>query len=297
MITIFTPTYNRAEYLYELYKTLLQQSCKEFEWLVVDDGSTDNTKNVLRQIQKESFEFDVRVIEQDNGGKHRAINRGVLEAKGEYFFIVDSDDKLKPFAVEKVLQWCNEIDKEVDADTFAGVSGLRETREGIVGGKGYGNFVDATNLERRKYHLGGDKAEVYKTDILKKYPFKEFDGENFLSEETVWNAIAGDGYKIRWYPVVIYECQYLTNGLTDSLERLQLSNFQGFTYQTLQAVRMKDWLGKIRAIGEYARISKNKGDGLWMVSKRLKVSVILVLLSYLLIWFYRKIAMRKVVKR
>lgn len=104
MITIFTPTYNRAYRLPNLYKSLQEQTCKDFEWLVVDDGSTDNTSKLFEQWQAEENSFPIRYFKQPNGGKHRAINRGVKEAKGELFFIVDSDDTLSSNAIRIVFE-------------------------------------------------------------------------------------------------------------------------------------------------------------------------------------------------
>lgn len=103
LITIFTPTYNRAELLPRLHKSLQEQTNKNFEWIVVDDGSTDNTKEVIENIilQQEN-DFPIRYFYKENGGKHTAINRGVREANGDLFFIVDSDDILTFNSVELI---------------------------------------------------------------------------------------------------------------------------------------------------------------------------------------------------
>ena len=103
MITVFTPTYNRAYIIENLYKSLQRQTFKDFEWLVIDDGSTDNTEELFASWTNE-ISFPVRYIKQQNGGKHRAINRGVKEANGELFFIVDCDDYLREDAVETILE-------------------------------------------------------------------------------------------------------------------------------------------------------------------------------------------------
>ncbi|MGN1053427.1 MAG: glycosyltransferase family A protein, partial [Candidatus Scatosoma sp.] len=94
MITVFTPTYNRGYIIHKLYASLLNQTDKNFEWLVIDDGSTDDTERYFTRLLKQKNPFTVRYIKQENGGKHRAINRGVAAATGEIFFIVDSDDFL-----------------------------------------------------------------------------------------------------------------------------------------------------------------------------------------------------------
>ena len=100
MVTIFTPTYNRAYIIGKLYGSLLEQTDRNFEWLIVDDGSTDNTRELIGSFIRED-RISIRYFRQENGGKHRAINRGVREAAGELFFIVDSDDQLTPEAVAR----------------------------------------------------------------------------------------------------------------------------------------------------------------------------------------------------
>lgn len=212
-ITVFTPTYNRGYILPKLYESLYVQCSNDFEWIIVDDGSNDNTEEIVREWMNIDNGFDIIYKKQPNGGKHRAINAGVKIARGELFFIVDSDDYLLPDAIEKLLQWRSGLD---GSHKWAGIAGLRGyTADRCIGGNGRGNkYVDAKNTEREKYHLGGDKAEAYFTDVLRKHPFPEFDGENFLTEEVVWNAIAADGYYIRWFSQIIYICNYLEDGLT-----------------------------------------------------------------------------------
>ena len=107
-ITIFTPTFNRGNRLPALYNSLQNQSNKDFEWLIVDDGSTDNTEELVRKWLSEPL-FPVRYIKQKNGGKHRAVNRGVQEAQGELFFIVESDDVLPEQTNERIAHQNEQI--------------------------------------------------------------------------------------------------------------------------------------------------------------------------------------------
>lgn len=211
-ITVFTPTFNRRQLIDNLYQSLLAQTQNNFEWLVVDDGSTDNTGDYFSELLSKTHPFPIRYIKQENGGKHRAINCGVKNANGELFFIVDSDDTLLPNAIEKINQWITTLD---NSHKWAGISGLKGfSEQKNVGQRSSKTFIDAKNTERQKYHLEGDKAEVYFTDILSQHPFPEVPGETFISEEIVWNAIARDGYYIRWFNEIIYICSYLENGLT-----------------------------------------------------------------------------------
>ena len=228
MVTVFTSSYNRGYKITDLYDSLKRQTLKEFEWIVINDGSSDNTGELFGVWTRENNGFPIIYKEVENGGKHRAINKGVGLANSNAFFIVDSDDVLCLDAIEKITKWFNQVQ---DDESFAGISGLRGYAEGNPIG-GYGNFsteyIDCTNLQRHLYHLLDDKAEVYKTSILKKYPFPEFEGENFLPESVVWDHIARDGYKIRWYNEIIYLCEYLEDGLTASAEKKFLDNPKGF---------------------------------------------------------------------
>lgn len=228
MITVFTPVYNRAYIIEKLYKSLRRQTSFEFEWLIVDDGSNDNVAELINVwIRDKTVPFEIRYYYQENGGKHRAVNKGVQLAKGEAFFIVDSDDYLRDDAIEQISAWWSQIAKD---DTFAGISGLRcyESGEVIGGELPAEEYIDATLLEWFKYGIEGDKAEVYKTELLKQYPFPEYEGESFMSEDVVWYAIGGDGYKVRWYNKAIYVCEYLEDGLTRNLFELKKINPQGW---------------------------------------------------------------------
>ena len=229
MLTIFTPTYNRAHTLTRLFESLLSQKCKDFEWLVIDDGSTDRTEDLFRDWLSVTNGFDIRYYKVENGGKQRAINRGVELAEGELFFIVDSDDLLTPDATAFVL----EAFATLPADSFfAGISCVKGDLEGkplgngpIFNGK---SWVDATNIERKEYGLNADMAEVFYTKILKLYPFPVWKGEKFTPEAVVWDKMALDGYKLRWFDRVTYLCDYQVDGLSASFWKLLKDNPMGY---------------------------------------------------------------------
>ncbi len=216
MITVFTPAYNRAYIIEALYRSLCRQTSKDFEWIVVDDGSTDNTPELLASFQAEGA-IPMRIFRTPNGGKHRAVNLGVKEACGELFFIVDSDDYLADNAVERVAY---HYDAVRDDESFAGVSGLRAHFSGErIGGECDFGVMDCTSMELRETHsIRGDMAEAYRTAILRAYPFPEYPGEKFVSEAVVWNRIA-ERYKLRYFYEKICFCEYLEDGLSHSILR------------------------------------------------------------------------------
>ena len=246
MVTVFTPIYNRVYIIENLYQSLLRQTSFNFEWLIVDDGSTDNISTIVKQWIRNTQKFAIRFYSQKNGGKHRAINRGVQLARGSAFFIVDSDDYLTDDAIETISRYWEPIE---NAREFAGVSGLKMYKSGQAIGNSpcFEGYVDATNLERDKYDLQGDKAEVYKTDILKMFPFPEYEEENFITEAVVWNKIAYKGYKIRWFNRGIMVCDYLADGLTAKGNKLFIDNPRGWAhyirlYKKYGLVEQKDYL-------------------------------------------------------
>ena len=239
-ITVFTPTYNRAYIIHKLYISLKKQTYKNFEWIVIDDGSTDDTEKLFSSWILEENNFDIKYYKVKNGGKHRAINKGVDLARGELFFIVDSDDYLIDSALEDIVNVEKTIPFHIK-DEFCGVCGNRGKNEIEIWGKTFdGEYLDATTLERPKYNIYGDKSEVFYTKILKNYKFKEFDDENFLTECTVWNHMAYDGYKMRFFNKIIYICDYLDDGLTKSGKSLYRNNPKGTAYAIKQQIQYEN---------------------------------------------------------
>lgn len=237
MITVFTPLYNRANLIGNLYESLCRQTDKNFEWIVIDDGSKDNAKEKFDIWTKSDNGFDIQYHYVENGGKHRAVNKGVRFANGRMFFIVDSDDILPDNAIEIIHRVESGIS---DKSGYGGVAGIKQDLSyKNIGTTFDGEFIDATSLERDKLGISGDKAEVVYTNILEKYPFPEIDGENFITEDVVWNRIADAGYKLRWFNQAIYYAEYLEGGLTKSGREIFRKNPIGYTLAVEQNARLK----------------------------------------------------------
>lgn len=214
MITVFTSTYNRAYILPYLYESLKRQTFQDFEWIIVDDGSTDETKEIVA-VWINKAQFPIRYIYTKNGGKHRAINKGLKVANGELFFIVDSDDSLTDTSLERINYYFQGIKGNPN---YCGLSGLRISPEGKPFDlKRKFDTIDCSEIEIRKF-LGGDRAQIYLTDILRQYPFPEFEGENFISEGIVWSRMA-QKYKVRFFNEGIYIAEYLSDGLTKNIRK------------------------------------------------------------------------------
>lgn len=253
MVTVFTPTYNRAYIISKLYESLCLQTCQSFEWLVVDDGSIDDTENLIASFIEEN-KINIRYIKRQNGGKHRAINQGIQLAKGDLFFIVDSDDYLSQNAIDTLLYYYRQIEFD---DFFAGVSGVRVTFTGerIGGILGY-EVLDCSSLDlRMKYRVGGDMAEAFKTSVLKEYMFPEFDKEYFCPEALVWNRISLK-YKLRFTNAPIYKCEYRSDGLTAKIVRLRMNSpLSSMLYYSELSVMSIPFIQKLKAIINYWRFS------------------------------------------
>ncbi len=232
MITIFTPAYNRAHTLQRLFESLQNQSLKSFEWIIVDDDSKDDTENLVKSFINKA-EFPIRYEKQSHGGKHRAINKAVKLSVYEWFFIVDSDDFLLPNTIEKIKGWinANENDKKIAAVSGSRYETKKKTAISVPSVLSLNPGLKCYNHERKKYGLECDKAEIYRTHILKSHPFPEYDKEFFCTEAVCWDSISFDGYYIAFYPDVIYMCEYMDDGLTKNGANSPESfshNFQGF---------------------------------------------------------------------
>jgi len=224
-ITVFTPTYNRAYIISKLYESLKRQTLTDFEWLVVDDGSSDDTESIIEGWKKENTPFPIRFYKQKNIGKCQAINTALKYAEGELFFTVDSDDYITDDALEKIVKWESEMPH---TEKFCGLAansgtGINETIDPLFDEA----YLDVSPLERYG-RLKGEKAMVFYTDIHKKYLYPYFEGEKFITEAVVWNRMARDGYKMRFFNDVIWIYEYQDAGLTKSGSSVFINNPRGY---------------------------------------------------------------------
>lgn len=236
--TVFTPTYNRGTLLPNLYHSLQRQTFRDFEWIIVDDGSTDNTEEVVRSMQEQENSFPILYQKTVNGGKHRAWNRGVELASGELFFGCDSDD----FLTDDALETADQVEKSIPSDEkkhFAGVCGLKIYRDRQMVGETFSRlgYADLTHLERQNNNIFGDKSEVLYTAIWRRYKYHEFEGEKFLTEATALNRMAADKLKIRYFNIPIKVIEYRQGGLSSSSKYLFVKNPKGWGLYIYQRVR------------------------------------------------------------
>ncbi len=283
MITIFTPTYNRAYIIHKLYKSLCTQTDKRFEWLILDDGSNDDIKDVVRKFQTRDNGFIINFISRNNGGKHRAINYALDVITTEWLFIVDSDDYLDKDAIKKVYKW---IEETRNLDRLIGVSGQRGFSSGELNGafpKNF-NYIDVKQTERKKRGILGDKAEIYKTEILKTKRFPEFKNENYISEGALLYQFAMEGYIVRYYPDIIYFGEYLDDGLTKS-KNLNLNNYNGYCFFEKLNIQTSKFPNNILAKIRYLDVSLQKGIDRNIIISELSIGNI----QFIFLFILRKI--------
>lgn len=212
--TVFTPTYNRAHLLPRAYKSLQEQTFHDFEWLIVDDGSTDGTESLVKQWQQEA-NFPIRYYWQENKGMNAAINRGVELAEGKLFVKLDSDDWLATNALERMLFHWESIPVEKRGE-YVGISGLCARPDGsIIGTPFPQEVIDANAVTiRTHYRVTGDKFGANRLEVLRQFfPYPEDIGRR-IPESLMWNRIALK-YNTRFVNEILAYVDYQPSGHSD----------------------------------------------------------------------------------
>ncbi|WP_242369292.1 glycosyltransferase family 2 protein [Adlercreutzia muris] len=236
-LCVFTATYNRAYCITDLYASLTNQTNGDFYWLVVDDGSTDETSELISELQARG-KIRIEYLRQENGGKQRAHNTGVDACTSPLFFCVDSDDTLTPNAIELIL---NRWDAVGDDERIAGIVGL----DGATSTKPIGNSMPRDNytttlwdLQYNEHHIG-DVALIYRTSILKDYPFHVHPDEKFIAETYVYNQI-DQSYLLSVLDEILIVCQYRPDGYTQNARKITRENPHGYMRLKLMQIQYAD---------------------------------------------------------
>lgn len=254
LISIFTPAYNRAEFLERLYTSLKNQTYKSFEWIIVDDGSSDNTNEIIEKFIAEDV-LTIKFYQQYNSGKHIAINKGVELAVGELFYIVDSDDYLPENSLDKIKEKYNIVKNNPNIAGVCGRKGYSETK--IIGNANFEEDLYCNALELRyKYKFEGDMAEVIKTEVIKEFPFPKISDERFLTEGYLWFRVA-QKYQFLFFPDIVYIAEYQDGGLSASIFKIRKNSPEGslLFYKELQGMPIS-FVQKVRANINYWRFAR-----------------------------------------
>jgi len=227
-LTIFTPAYNRAYTITRTYESLLKQQCKDFIWMIIDDGSTDNTKELVEKWKNKENGFEICYIYKENGGMHTAHNVAYENIDTELNVCIDSDDCLAENAVQKILEkW-----KKIKNFGYAGIVGLdadMNTGE-IIGTDFPDNMKDTTLKDYYAQGGKGDKKLVYRTEIIKKYPpYPVFEGEKYVALAYKYRLIDQD-YKLAVLNEVLCDVEYQADGSSGTMYKQYLKNPKGFAF-------------------------------------------------------------------
>lgn len=260
MITVFTPTYNRKDLLKRCYDSLLNQDYKDFEWLIVDDGSEDDTKSEVDEWISEG-KILIRYYYKENGGKMRAHNMGVSLAKGDLFVCLDSDDYLTDDALslmEKTYKTAT-ADSE-NADKIGGVVAHkgRSTTQ-LLGEKDFGKARISTLYGLYLSGFSGETTLMYRTDILRRFPFPEIDGEKYVPEDYIYDKI-DSVCVLAVLDRIVTVCEIVDDGYTDSVKRLRKNNPRAWQmYFEQRALITPFSILKIKYLGRYVIYSRRCG--------------------------------------
>jgi len=230
-ITVFTPTYNRAYCLHNLYESLIKQTSKDFEWLIIDDGSTDNTKELIQSWIDQS-DFKIIYHYKENGGMHTAHNIALKLIKTELNVCIDSDDFMTKNAIEIILnKWYkNKTNK------CAGILALNSYKNGkIVSSKKFPKNIEVGKYSKLKvdYNLVGDVKFIYSTDIINKYKsYPTFKEENFVPLGYKYRLIDRD-YNMLFLNKIVCIVEYMDDGSTKNMFKQYYNNPKGFAYSRL----------------------------------------------------------------
>ncbi len=260
-----TATFNRAHTLPRAYASLQEQTFRDFEWIVVDDGSTDPTPQLIQEWRAHSS-FPILYLRQENLGKHVAEKRAVAMAHGRFVVGLDSDDWLAPNALHRLRQVWDSIPVE-RRDGFSGVAG----RCGFTDGRKIGSdwpvdCLDSEEIELRwRFRITGDNAGMNRVDILRAFPTPEFENEKFVTEGIVHNRIALR-YKTRYFDEVIKIAEYQEGGLSDRSRLLRMRSPSASLLYYGELLDVSDRLGgrgRFRVSANFTRFALHAGRPLW----------------------------------
>lgn len=278
LITVFTPTYNRATTLPRLYESLKKQTLSDFEWLIIDDGSTDDTSRLVAGWIDESA-IRIRYVAQENAGLHVCANVALRLARGRYFSTIGSDDWYMPLALETFARVWRTIPPE-EYDTFEGVVGLCATPSGsIVGNRFPKDVLDGTSVEvSTRYGVKGDKCGCGRIEVDRAFPFPVIEGERLPLEGIVYRRMSRR-YRIRCINEILMIKDYSPDGISANARQLFIANPRTarlYFHEALQDCSLLQPGMLVRCSANVVRYSLHAREGFQGASNRLSKSQFLV---------------------
>lgn len=274
LFTIFTPTYNRSKLLKRVYEALKKQTFKDFEWLIINDSSPDDTDEIVQTFIQEKPFFPIVYVKQEHGGKMRAISKAVDLAHGKWIMIHDDDDFMPENGLEITSKWAQIADNYPECAELSGVK--NDTKGNHIRPIIPYDFKILSFAEKIKNGWNKDEAIFYKTEIIKKYKAPEFENEYDSHFSIPAFKMCKAGYTLLMFNDVVYIGDYIEGGLSDeSIDGTYLLRiFNGYT----EGVKLELSLNvgikrKIEIIGKYSYIARKKGLGYFEISKILKRNI------------------------
>lgn len=242
LLTIFTPAYNRAYTLHKCYESLKRQTIKDFKWLIIDDGSTDNTRELVESWLNESNDFEIKYIYQKNQGMHGAHNTAYEDIDTEINVCIDSDDYMTDDAVEKIRDKWLEIRNN---NKISGIIGLDAYENGqIIGDKFPQNLKKDTLFDlSHKRRITGDKKLVYRTELIKRYPYPVYEGEKYVGLAYKYYKLDQE-YELALMNEVLCIVQYMEDGSSLNMFNQYIKNPKGFAFYRIE--NMKNPKGSLK---------------------------------------------------
>ena len=284
-ITVFTPTYNRAYLLHKCYESLTKQSNKDFVWLIIDDGSSDNTKEVVDKWIAEN-KIEIIYHYQENQGMHGGHNTAYRLINTPLNVCIDSDDRAAENTIEIILENWNRIKGQ---DRFAGIVALDSDMEGNIIGTKFPDNLKSTTLYDvyNKHGVTGDKKLVYRTEVVKKYPsYPLFEGERFVPLGYLYQLIDQD-YEL--YPIneVICEVEYQMDGSSMNMLKQYRRHPNGFAFSRKSRMKMaKNFKDKFKNAIHYVSSSMFTKNSAFISESPKKLITILAIPFGVLLNFY-----------
>ncbi len=244
LLTVFTPTYNRAYILPQCYEAMKRQTCKDFIWLIIDDGSTDNTRELAEKWLKQDNGFELRYLYQANKGMHGAHNLAYENIDTEINTCIDSDDYMPDDAVEKIVNFWQTCERD---DKICGFLALDAYTNGeIIGGKIREDVKRATSYEYYcKFGVKGDKKFILRTDLTRDNSYPIFEGEKYVNLATKYSLL-DINYQLLNMNEVVCIVEYLQDGSSRNMFRQYFKNPQGFAYSRKLCMNLPDVSFKFR---------------------------------------------------
>ena len=281
ILTVFTPAYNRAYTLHKCYESLTRQTNKDFKWMIIDDGSTDNTSDLVAKWKEES-DFEIIYIYKQNGGMHTAHNTAYENIDTELNVCIDSDDYLTDDAVEIIVtEW-----EKIRSEKLAGLGALNIFKSGeIIGSK----FPENIKLSKyfdiyNKYGVVGDKKFIYRTELIKNFPYPEYEGEKYVGLDYKYKKL-DEEYELALINKVVCVVEYMEDGSSKNMLRQYRNNPRGWCFFRVENLKIPNTSLKFKFKESIHYVSSSlmiKDNNLFEMTPYKALAVLAFPLGYLL---------------